>query len=82
MFQNPDNQFVGVTVKHDIAFGLENQQIPPHEEMKKKIDYYANLVGMQDFLNKEPHQTFWWTKTKSRNCRGGTGYGTRCTDLR
>jgi energy-coupling factor transport system ATP-binding protein len=24
--------------------------------MKKKIDYYANLVGMQDFLNKEPHQ--------------------------
>jgi energy-coupling factor transport system ATP-binding protein len=55
VFQNPDNQFVGVTVKHDIAFGIENQQIP-HEEMKKKIDYYANLVGMQDFLNKEPHQ--------------------------
>jgi energy-coupling factor transport system ATP-binding protein len=55
VFQNPDNQFVGVTVKHDIAFGLENQRIP-HHEMIEKIDYYAHLVGMQDFLNKEPHQ--------------------------
>jgi energy-coupling factor transport system ATP-binding protein len=55
VFQNPDNQFVGVTVKHDIAFGLENQRIP-HKEMVEKIDYYANLVGMQDFLSKEPHQ--------------------------
>jgi energy-coupling factor transport system ATP-binding protein len=55
VFQNPDNQFVGVTVKHDIAFGLENQRIP-HSEMVEKINYYANLVGMQDFLSKEPHQ--------------------------
>ncbi len=55
VFQNPDNQFVGVTVKHDIAFGLENQNVV-HDQMVEKINYYANLVGMQDFLNKEPHQ--------------------------
>ena len=55
VFQNPDNQFVGVTVKHDIAFGLENQCIP-HDEMVQKINEYATLVGMEPFLNKEPHQ--------------------------
>jgi energy-coupling factor transport system ATP-binding protein len=55
VFQNPDNQFVGVTVKHDIAFGLENQCVP-HDEMVDKINHYAKLVGMEAFLNKEPHQ--------------------------
>ncbi len=55
VFQNPDNQFVGVTVKHDIAFGLENQQLP-YEEMVKKIHLYATLVGMEEFLDKEPHK--------------------------
>ncbi|MCD8562018.1 MAG: energy-coupling factor transporter ATPase [Acholeplasmataceae bacterium] len=54
VFQNPDNQFVGVTVKHDIAFGLENQCLP-HDEMMERINHYAKLVGMEDFLNKEPH---------------------------
>lgn len=54
VFQNPDNQFVGVTVKHDIAFGLENQCIPS-DEMAEKIEYYAKLVGMEAFLSKEPH---------------------------
>lgn len=55
VFQNPDNQFVGVTVKHDIAFGLENQCIP-HDQMVDKINHYATLVGMEAFLSKEPHQ--------------------------
>lgn len=54
VFQNPDNQFVGVTVKHDIAFGLENQCIP-HDQMVEKIMHYAKLVGMEAYLNKEPH---------------------------
>ncbi len=55
VFQNPDNQFVGVTVKHDIAFGLENQQVP-QPEMVKLIEEYSEVVGMSEYLNKEPHQ--------------------------
>ncbi len=53
VFQNPDNQFVGVTVRDDIAFGLENLQVE-RKAMVEKIDYYAKKVGMYDFLDKEP----------------------------
>ncbi len=54
VFQNPDNQFVGVTVRDDIAFGLENLQVP-REDMVERIEKYAKKVNMSDFLNKEPH---------------------------
>lgn len=53
VFQNPDNQFVGVTVRDDIAFGLENHQFP-REEMIKRIDHYSKLVSMENFLNHNP----------------------------
>lgn len=53
VFQNPDNQFVGVTVKDDIAFGMENLLVP-RAEMLEKIDFFARKVGMSDFLDKEP----------------------------
>lgn len=54
VFQNPDNQFVGVTVKHDIAFGLENQNLSS-KEIKEKVLEYATFVGMEEYLEKEPH---------------------------
>ena len=50
VFQNPDNQFVGVTVKDDIAFGLENRNIE-RSEMLRRIEYYSSLVDMEDFLD-------------------------------
>lgn len=53
IFQNPDNQFVGVTVRDDIAFGLENLQVP-HQEMLTRIDKYAAQMKMTEFLDKEP----------------------------
>ncbi len=53
VFQNPDNQFIGATVEDDIAFGLENRQIP-RQKMREIIEKYAKRVGMEDFLEKEP----------------------------
>ncbi len=53
VFQNPDNQFIGTTVRDDIAFGLENKCIP-QDKMDDIIMEYATKVGMQDFLNHEP----------------------------
>ncbi|MBR0418250.1 MAG: energy-coupling factor transporter ATPase [Erysipelotrichaceae bacterium] len=53
VFQNPDNQFIGSTVKDDIAFGLENKQVPS-SEMEAIITEYAEKVGLSRFLTYEP----------------------------
>lgn len=53
VFQNPDNQFIGSSVRDDIAFGLENHQVKP-ELMEDIIQENAKRVGMIEFLDKEP----------------------------
>lgn len=53
VFQNPDNQFIGATVRDDIAFGLENMCVDP-SEMDDIINEYASKVNMLDFLDHEP----------------------------
>ena len=53
VFQNPDNQFIGATVRDDIAFGLENNCVPQNQ-MDEIINNYASKVDMQDFLDHEP----------------------------
>ncbi len=53
IFQNPDNQFVGSTVRDDIAFGLENHLVE-REEMTKRVLEYSRLVNMEKFLDKNP----------------------------
>lgn len=53
VFQNPDNQFVGATVEDDVAFGLENQGMD-HPMMVKRVHEALELVGMQDFKEREP----------------------------
>ncbi|MFR3893842.1 MAG: energy-coupling factor transporter ATPase [Merdibacter sp.] len=53
VFQNPDNQFIGATVADDIAFGLENHQVP-HDQMQAIIDEFAARVNMSTYLNSEP----------------------------
>ena len=53
VFQNPDNQFIGSTVRDDIAFGLENRQVK-HEDMDSIINEFAEKVNMTPYLDKEP----------------------------
>lgn len=53
VFQNPDNQFVGATVEDDVAFGLENQGLD-YDLMVERVQQALDLVGMQDFKEREP----------------------------
>ena len=52
VFQNPDNQFVGSTVEEDIAFGLENRNVP-QEDMDKIIDEVLEIVDMSGYRKYE-----------------------------
>lgn len=53
VFQNPENQFVGTTVEDDVAFGLENHQVP-RSEMHFRINQALADVAMQNYAHKEP----------------------------
>ena len=53
VFQNPDNQFVGATVEDDVAFALENNQVPP-EEMQVRVEEALKMVNIWDFRDREP----------------------------
>jgi energy-coupling factor transporter ATP-binding protein EcfA2 len=53
IFQNPDNQFIGLTAEDDIAFGLENRLIKT-EDMNDIIEEFGNKVGLTAFMDYEP----------------------------
>ena len=53
VFQNPDNQFVGATVEDDVAFGLETQGMD-YQTMFDRVQEALDIVGMQDFKEREP----------------------------
>lgn len=49
VFQNPDNQFIGLTAEDDIAFGLENHKINP-TMMYAMIQNAASIVNVKHLL--------------------------------
>lgn len=53
VFQNPDNQLVASIVEDDVAFGPENLGIA-REEIKERIDFALDAVGMQEFRKSTP----------------------------
>ena len=54
VFQNPDNQIVATVVEEDVAFGLENNGVPP-QEIRVRIDDALRAVNMQKHAKKAPH---------------------------
>lgn len=54
VFQNPDNQIVATVVEEDVAFGLENNGVPP-KEIRVRIDEALEAVGMTKYAKKAPH---------------------------
>lgn len=55
VFQNPDNQLVASIVEDDVAFGPENIGLP-RKEIKERIDFALNAVGMEDFRKSSPER--------------------------
>lgn len=54
VFQNPDNQIVATIVEEDVAFAAENLGVPS-EEIRERVDYALNAVGMMKFKKDAPH---------------------------
>ena len=53
VFQNPDNQMVSSVVEDDVAFAPENLGVP-REEIRKRVDFALNAVGMYKHRHKTP----------------------------
>lgn len=53
VLQDTDGQFIGLTVAEDIAFALENDDVP-FDEMHKKVDEAAEIVDVKKLLKSVP----------------------------
>jgi cobalt transport protein ATP-binding subunit len=51
VFQDPDSQIVGETVKEDVAFGPENLGLSP-EEIAQRVDWALRVMGLADLSEK------------------------------
>ena len=54
VLQDPDSQFIGLTVAEDIAFKLENDCIN-QDEMKEKVRVVSKIVGIDNHLDLAPY---------------------------
>jgi energy-coupling factor transporter ATP-binding protein EcfA2 len=55
VLQDPDGQFIGLTVAEDIAFALENDCLP-QPQMITKVSEVAKIVDMENHLEASTHQ--------------------------
>ncbi|MGG7058498.1 ABC transporter ATP-binding protein [Clostridium nigeriense] len=54
VLQDPDSQFIGLTVAEDIAFKLENDCVP-QDEMMEKVKITSEIVGIDNYLDLAPY---------------------------
>ncbi|WP_322907049.1 ABC transporter ATP-binding protein [Paenibacillus campi] len=64
VMQDPDGQFVGLTVAEDIAFKLENDAVP-QAEMMRRVFAAADTVDFAHFLEASPHSLSGGQKQKT-----------------
>ncbi len=55
VLQDADGQFVGLTAGEDIAFALENDNVP-HDEMHERVRKVAQMVDMGNLLTSSPFE--------------------------
>lgn len=54
VFQNPDNQIVGMSVEEDVAFGPGNLRLPS-SEIRRRVSWALELVGLDGYEKRLPH---------------------------
>lgn len=54
VFQNPDNQIVGMSVEEDVAFGPGNLGLPA-VEVRRRVDQALDTVGLSGFESRSPY---------------------------
>jgi energy-coupling factor transporter ATPase len=54
VFQNPDNQIVGMTVEEDTAFGPGNLGLPPRE-IQSRVEEALGTAGIPHLAKRAPH---------------------------
>jgi energy-coupling factor transport system ATP-binding protein len=55
VFQDPETQFIGLTVEEEIAFALENAGYGD-DEIKRRIAEVLQLVGLEGFSKRSPFE--------------------------
>jgi len=55
VFQDPESQFCMMSVESEVAFGLENLNLP-NDEMIERVEWALDVVDMKEYRDKPPHR--------------------------
>jgi cobalt/nickel transport system ATP-binding protein len=64
LFQNPDDQLFAPSIEEDISFGARNLKID-EEEVKARVDWALNAVGLLNFKKYSPFNLSWGQKKRA-----------------